>query len=650
MKSFFKKLSSFFLEGGLKETVLRFPLPAICALLSFVLAVLSIHDVIDDDKIVGRIAACLCTGFFWFGGLRLVVESRNWSKTKELLWALIFFVPFSILMALADQFEQYLIFIIPALLLFLMVAPFTKSLRDGADDFSFWQFNHTLWIGVVVSALAVGLMMAGLQAAVASIKALFDVNISHHVMEDIWAFSALLVGPVYALSWVPKTFEFKEADYKEPTGLSFMLNWILAPLILIYFLIIYAYFGKIILTQSLPSGTLSYMVMGFVGVSIATYLAGWPMKDKSGALLQKIYKYLFVALSIPVVLQFWAIGLRINDYGVTEQRYMVALSAVWMAVIIGLFVFKKIRSIKIIPALLTGLFFLAAFGPWGAVGLSGISQLGRLETLLTQYEILKGGEIFKTEKEISFDDRKSISSKLQYLKNTSRFDDVIAFLSEEQKKQATEIKRKERARFVPAKTKLKPVLPPDVPMLDEAVLDTPIEIYPQDITKLMGFNYVGEYMTHPNAERFDLYAHGMNRGLLNVKGYDFISSDLYARFYDPKNDEGFHRLPESMDGNEKEGAPEVSWRLDKDNMLVIGIADKGDITFDLTDLVIRERANQSQSQNQNQEEPRFMVLEGVIAKTSSKVKVRLVFNNISGKLEDGLAQVENVSFAMLIKL
>lgn len=598
MKSFLKKLSSFFLEGGLKETVLRFPLSTLCAVGLFILTVLATHDFIDDDKAFQRVMACLGTGFFWFGGIHLVSEARGWARAKGLSWALGVFMPFALLMVVADQFGQYLFFVIPAVLLFLMVAPFTKTLKDSADDFSFWQFNHTLWVGVVVSMLAVGLMMGGLQAAIASIEALFNVDIPREFMGDIWAFSALLVGPIYALSLVPKTFSFKEEDCNT-MGLPFILNWILAPLILIYFLILYAYLIKIILTQSLPLGTLAYMVTGFAGVSITTYLVGWPLRDKCGALLQNIYKYLFPALAIPVVLQFLAIGERIHTYGVTEQRYMIVLSAVWLAIIVALFIFKKITSIKIIPALLAALFFLAAFGPWSAVGLSGMSQFNRLEKLLIQYEILQDGKIVKTTEDIPFEDRKNISSKLRYLFDTNRFENVQKWF-------------------------------PDFNEEDDEWLSI------NEMTEEMGFESVNRYETSPRDDRFAFAVPYSNANLVKVRGYDFISQNLYVYAQDKDVKNGGRVIK----GNSEKGIPEITWRLDKQNNLTVHVKKRGDIVFNLEEIVAKERKNS----NKSDREP--LILE----KSSSGMKIRLVFSNISGKIEDEAVLVENVSFAMLLNL
>lgn len=600
MKAALNKFSSFFLHGGLKETLVRFPLSAFCAFALFVLIVLGIHDIIDDDKIIGRFITCLIIGYFWFGGMRLVAESMMWPRAKEMISAFLVFVPYALLMALAEDYEQYILFIIPALLLFLMVAPYSKTRFDSSDDLSFWLFNRFLWTGVLLSFLAILIMTAGLHAAFASIEALFGVNLPNDLMGDIWAFSAILVGPVYALSFVPKAFEYKDQDECEQTpGLMFMLNWILGPLILIYFLILYAYFIKLLMIQELPLGVLAYMVTGFAGVGIATYLVGWPVREKAGALMQKFYQYFFPALIIPVILQFLAIGERIYTYGFTEQRYMVALSAVWLTILVVLFTLRKNTSLKVMPGILMMLMVLAAFGPWGAIGLSGISQYNRLENLLTKHEILQDGQIVKTDADIPYADRKSISSKVQYLYDTDRQRHLRQWFPD---KSDAEWKK----------------------------------MYAVDITQAMGFQYVYKYDSRNNEERFQYYTQSRHRQAIDVRGYDYVISNIYA--YPRKTDSAVRS--DQIPADEANNIPEITWRLGEDNILTITLAGRGDVTFDLGRFVEEKRGD---GPTQSEEE---MTLEGV----APGLKIKLSVTNISGQIEDGKAKVNNIAFAMLLDL
>ena len=600
MKAVLNKFSTFFLQGGLKETVMRFPVSSICALTLFIISVITNLNLIAPEEPFMRAIASVIVGYFWFGGMRLVGESMGWSRAREMARAFLVYVPFVALMALAEDFGQYLLFIIPALLLFLMISPYMATRFKSENDLSFWLFNRYLWVGVLLSFLAILVMTGGLHAAFASIEALFKVNLSHKVMSNIWSFSAFLVGPVYALSLVPKQFVYEDKNECEQTpGLMFMLNWILAPLILIYFLILYAYFIKLLVIQELPLGVLAYMVTGFAGAGIATYLIGWPVREKTGALLQKIYQYFFPALIVPVILQILAIGERIYTFGVTEQRFMVALSAVWLAVLVVLFTERKNTSIKIMPYLLMMLLALASFGPWGAVGLSGISQYNRLEKLLTQYEILQDGKVVKTEADVPFEDRKSISSKVQYFYDTDREERLRAWFPDKD---------------------------------DEAWK----KLYASNLVEEMGLQYVNKYQHANNDDRFNYSARNSYRAALDVRGYDFVVSNLHA--YPRKKN--VNVKSDTIPADEQNGLPEISWSVSEDGRLTITIAGRGDVVFDLAKYVEEKRAeNQDEAQDE-------MVLDGF----ASGLKLRLVMTHLSGQIENDDIKVGSVSFSMLLDL
>lgn len=601
MKAILNKFSSFFLQGGLKETVLRFPVSSFCAFALFVLSVLATHNVLDREELLFRTAVSLVVGYFWFGGMRLVAESLAWTRGKEMLMAFLPYVPFVMLMAWAEDFGLYLLFIVPALLLFLMVAPYTKSKLDNHDDLSFWLFNRYLWAGVLLSFLAIMIMTGGLHAAFASIEALFGLDMPHEVMGDIWAFSSLVVGPIYALSFVPKSFTYEDrAECEQTPGLMFMLNWILAPLILIYFLILYAYFIKLLVIQELPLGVLAYMVTGFAGVGIAMYLVGWPVRDQAGALVQKFYKYFFPALIIPVALQFLAIGERIYTFGVTEQRYMVALSAVWLTILVALFTFRKATSIKVMPGLLAVLLVLAAFGPWGAVGLSSMSQYNRLEQLLVKHDILQDGKVVKTKAEIPYEDRKSISSKVEYFYTTDR---------------------KERLRHW-------------FPDVSDKEWDSK---YAGGMVQKMGFQFISKYdIRHNTEERFQFYSHTQRRTGIDVRGYDYIATNIYA--IPRKNDRGIEH--DNIAANPDTGQPKISWRLSEQSILTVIIEGGGEVALDVGAFV------KAKGSSQSSQTPKNMTLEGV----APGIKVRVMFTNLSGKMENGSPKVENASFTILLDL
>ncbi len=400
----------------LVATVKRFPLSVFCSVCIFILVLFTIHDFsgFKDEDVLRLISIFGCL-YFGFGISKLINESLNPTRIKSVLITTLPAVGIIALLSMTDIWGMHLLFLLPALLLVLMFAPYLK----GGNDISVWFFNRQLWFGAAVSYIALMLFACGVSAALFAIDSLFGVNIDGDVFADIWAFAAFVLGPVYALSWVPKHFEFTEDDCADPPGLKFIANWISVPMVFVYLSILYAYFGKMLIDQTVPNGILAYLISGFVGAGVVTYLVSWPLRTVGSAQLRLFHKIFFPALIIPVGFHFFAIWERVGAYGVTEQRYFILLSAVWFSIIALGNTFSKM-PIKAIPATLAILLIFASFGPWGAVSVSGISQYSRLEALLVKHDLLKDGKVQTASVEIPFEDRVSMSSIVDYLCDTQR--------------------------------------------------------------------------------------------------------------------------------------------------------------------------------------------------------------------------------------
>ncbi len=431
MKGFFSKLSFLLPLEGVRATLLRFPLSVLCCLVFFVCSLLDTHKIIDLSG--SNILLYAALGYFWFGIVRLLAESRTWAFAKEMLLAL---PGFAVVIALLHlQGMVFFTFFMPA---FLLCITFAAYLKSDSDD-SLWVFNKQLWIGWLISNAAGLLWGAGALGALASVKYLFELDISNRIWGDIWLFAASVLTPVYTLSWVAERFEFDEEECKAPPQIHFILDWILTPLVSVYFLIVYAYFVKMALAMELPRGQLSMMIAGFAGMGVLTYVIGWPLREKGAAVFRLFCKWFFPVLILPVAVLFLAIGERISQYGVTEKRYAVVLLGVWLAVLIVLHLLKRLR-LKYIMMVLSGFLCLASFGPWGASAVAERSQVSRLKTLLETHQILVDGRIEKNGN-LSADVRSDISSIVRYLVNSNHdnqlrtwFPDVYADAGEKKRR------------------------------------------------------------------------------------------------------------------------------------------------------------------------------------------------------------------------
>ncbi len=491
--AFLKKL---FTLTELKFTILRFPAAVLCSLALFCLLVLTTHDFIDSedfDSFSARLIVLCAYSFFWFVLSRVAAEVRGAPESSNVFEYGLGTAGFAVLAIVV--FSEYsfslawmLALMLPALLLALSICPYVRHFFQDNDNISFWFYNRQIWFGVVIAIFAGTIWGAGLSAALLSIDYLFEVHIKEEFYADIWSFSLALFAPLYALTWVPRHYHYTEEDCQAPPQLAFVLNWVMAPLVLVYLAILYAYFARIVFAQELPRGQLSYMVTAFASLGIITYLAGWPLREQGGILLRAVHRWFFPALLIPTGVQVLAIYQRIDQYGVTEQRYVIALSAVWFGILAIAYSIRK-PPIKLIPALLALLLTIAAIGPVSAPRVAEDSQLNRLEMLLLQNNLIPNGQITSTSQTVSFADRKSISSILGFLKQRGHWSELGTWLSAEQVKTVST---------------------------------------PPELTEIMGFEYVHQYQ-YQNLEIVSLHS-DMSR-LLHISGFD-VATAVYP-FYCP---------------------------------------------------------------------------------------------------------------------
>ena len=134
--------------------------------------------------------------------------------------------------------------------------------------------------------------------------------------------------------------------------------------------------------------------------------AGWWLSDNRGAaagfgclllLLAFLYwRWTLVGaqVALSVVMLVAAIWRRLGDYGVTPDRYGIALVAVWVAALVLYLAVRRNRAdMRAIIGAAAVLLLVGAAGPWGANGTTIASQFGRLVTLLESTGVLQDGKL-----------------------------------------------------------------------------------------------------------------------------------------------------------------------------------------------------------------------------------------------------------------
>lgn len=370
------------LVPDLSETLARFPIAALTSVLLFIYAQLDIAYMVSDGNQPGNyVYLGGAAAFVAAGAAHYFAQSRGMAKFPELALAALAGLIAGVLAYWDIGLRTSHLFLFAGLVPILMIAGF---LRAGAKQGALWLFNLRLGLAILL-AIVVGLIFAGgISAIIESLNFLFNADIPWRAHEHVWATSAALIAPIYGLALAPTRLDEEVTlastrDTLVERGVSVLVNYVLVPIAVIYAVILHAYAVKILLGRVLPEGQIGIMVTIFALGGTATWLIAWPWRDTGTWLLRFFMRYWFWFTIVPAILLSIAIWERIATYGVTPERYGIAIVALWLAIVT---VYLAIRGNRADMRVLLGSFgvlvLLGSTGPWGANNVSIASQYGRL--------------------------------------------------------------------------------------------------------------------------------------------------------------------------------------------------------------------------------------------------------------------------------
>ena len=161
-------------------------------------------------------------------------------------------------------------------------------------------------------------------------------------------------------------------------------SYIFLPLALIYLTIFTAYGIKILVTGVRPKGIIVWLGTGYFARGMLTYFLTFAENSK---FFDKIRQILFISFVLVALMMIKALQLRIQDYGITINRYFIGM---FILFIIGFSVLAlclpKIR-LRLFISLLFGLSLISLYSPRNAATIAFSSQKSRIESLLAKANI-----------------------------------------------------------------------------------------------------------------------------------------------------------------------------------------------------------------------------------------------------------------------
>lgn len=276
--------------------------------------------------------------------------------------------------------------------------------------------------GFFITVIYSAVLYLGLAAILLTIDQLLGVHVAGEVYYYTLLFVACVFAPSYFLADIPlKDQQFKQEDYSKV--LRVLLLYIVMPLLTAYTTILYLYFIKIIVIRQWPVGLVSHLVLWYSIIVTIVLFFITPIKDKN-RWANKFSVWMPKIILPLLIMMFISMGIRINAYGVTENRYYVVVLGLWVFGVMLYFSFIKKRANIVLPVTLALIALVSVFGPLSSYSISTLSQNNRLQAILVRNNMLKEGKIQIAPADISREDKYEISRKLDYFKNSHSLKDV----------------------------------------------------------------------------------------------------------------------------------------------------------------------------------------------------------------------------------
>lgn len=408
-----------------RGTAASFPLVLGAAIVAAAAGIVAV-DASDEDFWL-RLLFAAALGLPLFFAIRLVAERRAWPPARlwsarllglALLAAFFFAWPAWSEPVRIERLLQAAI----AFHLLTAFAPFTGAGGRGAGaggQGAFWEYNKTLFLRFLTAGLYSGVLFVGLAIALAGVDNLLGVNVDPDTYARLWLLIAFVFNTWFFLAGVRTVLADAELPPAYPIGLKVFSQYVLIPLVTVYLAILTLYLGRILITQTWPSGWIGYLVSSVAVAGILSLLLVYPISERTENLWVATYaRWYYLALVPSIIMLLMAIWKRIDQYGFTEKRYFLAVLAVWLAGIAVFHVLSRSRNILVIPLTLCVVAVATFAGPWSAYSVSEASQVGRLTRILASNGMLEDGQARPADREVSFEDRREVSAILRYLIQT----------------------------------------------------------------------------------------------------------------------------------------------------------------------------------------------------------------------------------------
>ncbi|MDE5906472.1 MAG: DUF4153 domain-containing protein, partial [Alistipes sp.] len=335
---------------GMAQVVRRYPVELVLAVYAAVVWLTAY----EADWSQGYCRAAVVPLFFALSlAVNRLADGGPWRRVYWVVWTPL--VPLSLWAGLNDWIGgmQYLVSL-------LILSPLALLLcRRGARNERFVS-DTLVWLRSFLLAELFANVALGLFAAIL-FSTTYIFGLRGDWIEHVWVDAAILTESLA----VPCLFLLMAARWRDAVIegnriLAVLLDYIVAPALLIYTAILYLYAAKILFTWSLPEGGVAYLVFGFTIVALC-------VKALQLVLEKRRYDWFFdrfSLVSLPLLLLFWVgVMRRVSEYGLTELRVWLVVCGGVMTLCVFCFLIPRVARYRWVCSAAFVIFASVAFVP-----------------------------------------------------------------------------------------------------------------------------------------------------------------------------------------------------------------------------------------------------------------------------------------------
>lgn len=276
-------------------------------------------------------------------------------------------------------------------------------------------------INLVFAGALATIIFAVLSCITIAITALFDLeHYSYDIFERFGIFTGFWAFPALFLT-LEQQHATNDSLYLNRVG-EMLLNWILSPSLIIYTAIIYAYVVFITAKGQMPNGIVANVAFPYLTVGLAIQAVQLLLQN---AKWQWFYRYFAYLALLPLALVWYAIYIRLSNYGLTESRIYLVIGASTLSICYGLLLFKHFSQYRLFSAISIAVILVSVF-VLDPQKIALEDQTQRLDNYLVEHQLLDASHKINIDAVVEY--KKSIAKNRDEIEH---LDSMLMYVSRE---------------------------------------------------------------------------------------------------------------------------------------------------------------------------------------------------------------------------